>query len=250
MRSHRRAKALWLAGVAVVAVTAGIPAVACQSTVTLETEPPANATKVRSTPGGPIGSPANIVAADEGADARQTWSPPSPERPATAATTPTAARPTTRERPTDQERAEPATEPTPSDSPTRPAVSNPVVDATRRLAEAHFGVGRQRSGPVRLVRWEGVYWSDASLGCTQEGMASAAVETPGFLMTFEHQGRGVNVHMSEDPIHGTVPTACIETGGANYRPRPEASLEGAPPTGVTPGEAGGRRPTRTADLST
>ena len=249
MRSHRRATALWLAGVAVVAVAAGIPAVACQSSATPETETPANVTRAPSTPGGLMDSPADTAAADDGAGVRQTWSPPNAEGQATAATTPTAARPTTRERQTDRDRAEPPTEPAPSDSPTRPSVSNTIVDAARRLAAAHFGLGRERSGPVRLVRWESVYWSDASLGCTREGMAYATAEVSGFIMTFEHQGRSVNVHMSEDPIYGTVPTACIETRGAKHRPRPNTSLEGAPATSATPAETGGRRPTPTADWS-
>ena len=218
MRSHRRVKALWLAGVAVVAITAGIPAASCQSHPTPGTETPANVTRAPSTLGGLMDSPANTAVADEGADVRQTWSPPGAEQRATAVTTPAAAHPAVRKRQTDRDRVEPPTEPVPSASPTRPAGDNPIVDAARRLAAAHFGVDPQHGGPVRLVRWEGVYWSDASLGCTQEGMAYATAEVPGFVLTFEHQGRSVNVHMSEHPIYGTVPTACIETGGAKYRP--------------------------------
>jgi hypothetical protein len=47
---------------------------------------------------------------------------------------------------------------------------------------------------ISLVSMEAVDWSDASLGCPQEGYMYAQVITPGFLIVLEAQGQPYEYH--------------------------------------------------------
>ena len=54
-----------------------------------------------------------------------------------------------------------------------------------------------------------VTWSDASLGCPQEGFAYAQVITPGYKLLFSHEGAVYAVHTNDDGSHAVV----CEDGG-------------------------------------
>ena len=56
---------------------------------------------------------------------------------------------------------------------------------------------------------EGVQWSDARLGCPQEGFAYAQVITPGYKLLFSHEGAVYAVHTNDDGSHAVV----CEDGG-------------------------------------
>ncbi|MFT3891357.1 MAG: hypothetical protein QM730_06960 [Anaerolineales bacterium] len=61
---------------------------------------------------------------------------------------------------------------------------------------------------IRVVAAQAVTWSDASLGCPQEGYAYAQVLTPGYLILLEHgnlryeyhAGKGSEVTYCPNPI--------------------------------------------------
>ncbi|MYC29950.1 MAG: hypothetical protein F4X65_07675 [Chloroflexi bacterium] len=53
-------------------------------------------------------------------------------------------------------------------------------------------------GNFRLDSSEGVGWSDASLGCPQEGMMYAQVITPGYRLAFDLAGASHAVHSNSD----------------------------------------------------
>ncbi len=50
---------------------------------------------------------------------------------------------------------------------------------------------------ITLTEMEATNWSDASLGCPQEGMMYAQVITPGYLMRFEAGGQAYEYHTDE-----------------------------------------------------
>ena len=56
-------------------------------------------------------------------------------------------------------------------------------------------------GDLELQSSEGMEWSDASLGCPEEGMAYAQVITPGFKLTFDLAGTSYAVHTNADGSH-------------------------------------------------
>lgn len=58
-----------------------------------------------------------------------------------------------------------------------------------------LGVG---ANELTLVRSSATEWSDASLGCPKPGMMYAQAITPGYEITFEHQGRSYAVHSNSD----------------------------------------------------
>ena len=60
------------------------------------------------------------------------------------------------------------------------------------------------AGAFSLESSESVQWSDASLGCPQEGMMYAQVITPGYKLVFEHAGASHTVHTSSDGSHMVV----------------------------------------------
>ena len=49
-----------------------------------------------------------------------------------------------------------------------------------------------------LARLERVEWSDASLGCPEDGVAYAQVITPGYSLVFDHDGSSYDVHTNND----------------------------------------------------
>ena len=63
-----------------------------------------------------------------------------------------------------------------------------------------LGVG---ANELTLVRTSATEWSDSSLGCPRPGMAYAQVITPGYEITFEHQGTNYAVHSNSDASHMT-----------------------------------------------
>lgn len=50
---------------------------------------------------------------------------------------------------------------------------------------------------IKLVSMEAVNWSDASLGCPQEGFMYAQVITPGYLIIFEAGGQTYEYHTDQ-----------------------------------------------------
>ena len=82
---------------------------------------------------------------------------------------------------------------------TAPAPANVTVPkemetAARKLLAEELDVDE---GVLRLKSSEGMQWSDASLGCPQEGMMYAQVITPGYKLVFG--------------LAGKPPTRCIPT---------------------------------------
>ena len=57
---------------------------------------------------------------------------------------------------------------------------------------------------MRLESSEGVQWSDASLGCPQEGLMYAQVITPGYKLVFDHAGTSHTIHTNSDGSHMVV----------------------------------------------
>ena len=64
-------------------------------------------------------------------------------------------------------------------------VSGEIEAAARKLLADELEVD---AGSFRLGSSESVQWSDASLGCPQEGMMYAQVITPGYKLVFGHAG--------------------------------------------------------------
>ena len=61
-----------------------------------------------------------------------------------------------------------------------------------------LGVG---ANELTLVKANATEWSDTSLGCPKSGMMYAQVITPGYEITFEHQGNNYAVHSNSDASH-------------------------------------------------
>ena len=95
-------------------------------------------------------------------------------------------------------------------------VPSGVEAAARKLLADELEVDE---GALRLVSSEGMGWSDASLGCPQEGMAYAQVLTPGYKLIFDHAGTSYAVHTN---IDGTNAVVCRDDSGVS------ASTEGTP----------------------
>jgi hypothetical protein len=119
------------------------------------------------------------------------------------------AEPTSSSPPTDI----PTPQPTPTDLPTEltelvsplrePTMTStsseaqPLPDSEKALAAAIADLSEQTGLPpdqIQLVSMETVEWSDASLGCPQEGYMYAQVITPGFLIILEAQGQQYEYH--------------------------------------------------------
>ena len=92
----------------------------------------------------------------------------------------------------------------PLDTPAAPAndpVPGDIETAARKLLADELGVDE---GDFRLDSSEGVGWSDASLGCPQEGYAYAQVITPGYKLVFDLAGTSYAVHTNADGSHMVV----------------------------------------------
>ena len=57
---------------------------------------------------------------------------------------------------------------------------------------------------LELQSSDAMNWSDASLGCPEEGMAYAQVITPGFKLTFDRAGTSHAVHSNADGSHMVI----------------------------------------------
>jgi hypothetical protein len=73
----------------------------------------------------------------------------------------------------------------------------PIPGSEEALAAAIADLAEQSGLPaddIQLVSMEAVEWSDASLGCPQEGFMYAQVITPGYLLILEAQGQEYEYH--------------------------------------------------------
>ncbi len=59
-------------------------------------------------------------------------------------------------------------------------------------------------GVAPLTELEPAEWSDASLGCPEEGMFYAQVITPGYRLVFDVDGTPVEVHTNSDGSSAVV----------------------------------------------
>ena len=86
----------------------------------------------------------------------------------------------------------------------RPSESTGFEVALELLA-ANYLAGKLGVGAneLTLVRSSAAEWSDASLGCPKPGMMYAQVITPGYEITFEHDGSNYAVHSNSDASHMT-----------------------------------------------
>ena len=92
----------------------------------------------------------------------------------------------------------------PSDTPPAPSddtVPGEIETAAQKLLAGELNVDE---GGFRLDSAEGVGWSDASLGCPQEGKMYAQVITPGYKLTFDVAGASYAVHTNSDGSHMVV----------------------------------------------
>jgi len=115
--------------------------------------------------------------------------------------------------------------PTANETPTGEA-SGEIEAAARRLLAEELGEGN-----YTLVGSEAMDWSDASLGCPQEGYAYAQVITPGYKLVFDLLGASHAVHSNADGSHMVV---CRDALGPSPDTRTPAANE--PPTGEAPSE--------------
>ena len=76
-----------------------------------------------------------------------------------------------------------------------------IETAARKLLADELEVdGRS----FRLNSSERMMWSDASLGCPEEGMAYAQVITPGYKLVFDLAGTSYAVHTNSDGSHMVI----------------------------------------------
>lgn len=74
-----------------------------------------------------------------------------------------------------------------------------IEAAARDLLAAEVGAGDFNLQSAQLVQW-----SDASLGCPEEGYAYAQVITPGRKLVFELEGATYPVHSNADGSHMVI----------------------------------------------
>ena len=92
----------------------------------------------------------------------------------------------------------------PLDTPAQPA-SEPVPEEVKAAARKFLADELDLDeGDFRLDSSEGVGWSDASLGCPQEGYAYAQVLTPGYKLVFDLAGASYAVHTNSDGSHTVI----------------------------------------------
>ncbi len=90
------------------------------------------------------------------------------------------------------------------DTPAPPAngtVPGEIEAAARKLLAGELNVDE---GEFTLDSAEGVGWSDASLGCPQEGMMYAQVITPGYKLVFDFEGTSHAVHTNSAGSHMVI----------------------------------------------
>ena len=76
-----------------------------------------------------------------------------------------------------------------------------IRTAARKLLAGELEVDE---GAFKLDSAEGMGWSDASLGCPQEGMFYAQVLTSGYRLVFGLAGTSYAVHTNSDGSHMVV----------------------------------------------
>ena len=92
----------------------------------------------------------------------------------------------------------PSNTPAPSANETVPGE---IEAAARKLLADELGADE---ADFRLDSSEGVQWSDASLGCPQEGYAYAQVITPGYKLVFDLAGTSHAVNTNADGSHMVI----------------------------------------------
>lgn len=100
-----------------------------------------------------------------------------------------------------------------------PIATIPPQTLNGRQQQARLLLSERLSAPVdslALVSDEPVSWSDASLGCPEEGMMYAQVITPGHRITFSYQGEQYEVHTSRDDGAGSQLRMVSCEGGTSY----------------------------------
>ena len=80
-------------------------------------------------------------------------------------------------------------------------VPGEIEAAARKLLADEMEVGE---GDFRLHSSEGMGWSDASLGCPQEGFMYAQVLTSGYKLVFDLAGTSYAVHTNSDGSHMVI----------------------------------------------
>ncbi len=80
-------------------------------------------------------------------------------------------------------------------------VPGEIETAARKLLADELEVDE---GDFKLHSSEGMGWSDASLGCPQEGMFYAQVLTSGYKLVFDLAGTSYAVHTNSDGSHMVV----------------------------------------------
>jgi hypothetical protein len=76
----------------------------------------------------------------------------------------------------------------------------PIKGSEETLTAAIADLVKQTGIPadeITLISMEAVEWSDASLGCPQEGYMYAQVITPGYLIILEAQGQQYEYHTDQ-----------------------------------------------------
>ena len=86
-------------------------------------------------------------------------------------------------------------------SPPDEVVPGEIETAARKLLAKELEVDE---GDFHLTSAEGKRWSDASLGCPEEGMFYAQVLTSGYKLVFDQAGTSYAVHTTSDGSHMVV----------------------------------------------
>ena len=86
-----------------------------------------------------------------------------------------------------------------------PAAVQPPAETALELLAANYLAGMLGVGAreLTLVSSDATEWSDASLGCPKPDTAYAQVVTPGYKVTFEHEGDTYAVHSNDDASYMT-----------------------------------------------
>ena len=86
-------------------------------------------------------------------------------------------------------------------TPANESVPGGIETAARKLLADELAVGE---ADFKIDSSEGMGWSDASLGCPQEGMFYAQVITPGYRLVFSLAGTPYAVHTNSDGSHMVI----------------------------------------------
>ncbi len=79
------------------------------------------------------------------------------------------------------------------------SVPSEIEAGARKLLAEEIG-----GGDFSLTSAEGKQWSDASLGCPEEGFMYAQVITPGYKLVFDLAGTSYPVHTNADGSHMVI----------------------------------------------